>query len=63
MATREAEAEGEPEIVAKGVASFDLCADGSVVYSDGQAVFWIDAKGKREQIAAELGIAQVAVLE
>ena len=54
---------GEAEIVAKGVASFDLCRDGSVVYSDGRTVFWMDSKGKREPIVAESGIEQVAVLE
>ncbi len=51
--------------MAKKVACFDLCQDGSVVYSDGASIFWMDAKanGKTERVLSENGIQQVTVLE
>jgi hypothetical protein len=54
---------GAPEVVAKGVSEFDLCADGGVVYCDGRGVIWMDAKGKKERIVAEALVAQVVVVE
>jgi hypothetical protein len=53
---------GEPEVVAKSVAAFDLCPDGGVVFSDGGAVHWLDAEGKKHRIAEEKFVEQLAVL-
>ncbi len=52
----------DPEVVAKGVLAYDLAPDGSVVYSNGNAIFIRDAAGKTERIHVERLIEQVAVL-
>jgi hypothetical protein len=54
---------GDPEVLAKSVLSFDLAADGSVIYSNGSAIHRIaPAGGSRERIAVGSMIEQVAAL-
>ena len=54
---------GAPEVLAKSVLSFDLAADGSVIYSNGSAVHRIAPDGgSRERIAVGSMIEQVAAL-
>ncbi len=52
----------QPEVVAKGVLSFDLCADGSVVFSNGSAVFLLGKDGKAERVHKDEQIEQVVAL-
>jgi hypothetical protein len=37
--------QGDEAVLGTNVASFDICADGTVVYSNGQGVFFLDANG------------------
>ena len=56
--------EGEPpKVIAKGVLSFDLAPDGSVVYSNGNAIFVLYPNGDKERVHAEPLIEQVIVLD
>ena len=57
------EADGTQSVVARGVLSFDLCRDGSILYSNGSAVIRRDADGKLETIARHNCIEQVISLE
>jgi len=50
------------EVVAKGVLSFDLAADGALVYSNGSAIHRVAASGSSERVAVGKMIEQVAVL-
>jgi len=53
---------GKPEsaeVLAKGVLSFDLAADGSLLYSNGTAVFRLDPSGRAERLVKEPLIQQV----
>jgi inorganic pyrophosphatase/exopolyphosphatase len=52
----------DPETIAKGVLAYDLAPDGSVVYSNGTAIFIIDGNGKTERVHVERMIEQVTVL-
>ena len=54
---------GEETILAHGVISYDLCTDGSVVYTDGSAVYHLDPGGTRRQLCAEKMIEHVIVAE
>jgi hypothetical protein len=57
------ESGGSKDLVAKGVLSFDLAADGSVVYSNGSAVHRVPADGgRRERVLVGTMIEQVAWL-
>lgn len=51
---------GEPTVVARGVLSFDLAEDGSVVYSNGTGVFVRDPQGKETRVCIEKQVEQVA---
>lgn len=53
---------GEQTVLAKGVLAFDLAPAGSVVYSNGNAIFALDAQGRAERVVLESMIEQVAVL-
>ena len=37
--------QGDETVLGTNVASFDICADGSVIYSNGQGVFFLDPSG------------------
>jgi hypothetical protein len=43
-------AAGEERVLASNVLAFDLAADESVIFTNGTAVFWQQADGRREQI-------------
>lgn len=54
---------GKPaEVVAKGVLAFDLCPDGSPVYSNGSAIFHLPPGGKPERVHKDEQIDQVVAL-
>jgi len=55
--------DGTQEVVSKGVLSFDVYADGTVLYTNGTAIYRIDARGTREHLANDSLIEQVAALE
>jgi hypothetical protein len=50
---------GEPEVLERGVLSFDLCDDGAIVYTDGSRVFLRQPDGKKEKLADDKFISQV----
>jgi hypothetical protein len=55
---------GEPEeILAKGVLAYDIAGDGSIVYSNGNAIFVRHPDGRKERVLTERMIEQVVVLE
>ncbi len=42
--------QGDPEVLAEGILSYDLAADGTIVYTNGSAIYAIYPDGKRERI-------------
>ena len=48
-----------PQILAKGVLSFDLAGDGTLIYSNGSAVYSLDAAGHKERLHTGVHIDQV----
>jgi hypothetical protein len=54
---------GKPEVIAKGVLSFDVYDDGSILYSNGGGIYLVEANGARERLANDSMIEQVAALE
>jgi hypothetical protein len=54
--------QGTPEILAEGVLSFDLAADGTIVYTNGSAIYTISADGKRERLLVGNLIESVALV-
>ena len=55
-------ANGSEDVLAKGVVSFDVASDGSVVYSNGNGIFLMDRTGRSERIAKEAMVEQVIIL-
>lgn len=49
---------GDLQVIARGALSFDLCDDGSIVYTDGSHVFLLQADGKEELVSDQF-ISQV----
>jgi len=60
--TGEANASKE-EVVAKGVLSFDLYCDGSVLYSNGSGIYRAERNGAVERLAKDALIEQVVAIE
>jgi hypothetical protein len=54
---------GPEEVLAKGVLAYDLARDGSIVYSNGNAIFVRHPDGRKEHLLTEGMIEQVVVLE
>jgi hypothetical protein len=54
--------DGTDETLASHVVSFDLCPDGSVVYTNGAAVYHLDAAGERTEVCASRLIERVVRL-
>jgi hypothetical protein len=54
--------DGSETVMAKHVLSFDLCADGGIVHSNGSKVFHLTADGKTSEIGHGKMIERVAVL-
>ena len=54
---------GTEEVLAKGVLAYDLARDGSIVYSNGNALFVRHPDGRKERLLTEAMIEQVVVLE
>src|SRR6185503_5267171 len=55
-------ADGAVQVLASGVLSFDVADDGAVVYTNGSAVYLIDAAGMRTRLCVDAGIEQVVVV-
>jgi hypothetical protein len=51
------------EVLAKGVLSFDLCADSAVVYTNGTGIFVRKVDGGTEKLGEDKVIEQVRVVE
>lgn len=52
----------KPEVLASNVLSYDVSADGSVIYTNGSAVYHLDANGKKERLTKDRMIEQVVFL-
>jgi hypothetical protein len=57
-----ADAGRDPEVLAKGVLAFDLLKDGSVLYSNGSAIYHLAADGKKQRLAKDRHIRRVVAL-
>jgi hypothetical protein len=55
--------EDKEEVIAKGVLCYDLFEDGSVLYSNGGAIYRADHKGSVERLAKDALIEQVVAVE
>lgn len=55
-------ASGDVQVLAKGVLSFDLCADGSVVFTDGNRIFLLGPDGGKTELVQDRLISQVIAL-
>jgi hypothetical protein len=53
---------GGPEVVASGVACFDLCADGSVLYATGSEIRRVTPDGRTEKVCPAEAVETVVVL-
>jgi hypothetical protein len=53
---------GTEDTLAHGVLAYDLASDGSIVYSNGNAIFVRHPDGRKEQVLKERMIEQVTVL-
>jgi hypothetical protein len=53
---------GQKDVLAKGVLSFDLCGDGSIVYTNGTAIYHRESDGTCRKIHVDNGIEQVIVM-
>ncbi len=51
------------EVVAKGVLSFDVYSDGSLLYTNGSGVYRVDRSGARDALAKDALIEQVVAVE
>lgn len=49
--------------MAEGVLCYDLYQDGSILYSNGSAIYRIDQKGSVERLAKDALIEQVVAVE
>ncbi len=54
---------GEPRVLARSVLAFDLCADGSVLVSNGSAIDRIRPGGQSERVCRAWGIEHVIALD
>jgi hypothetical protein len=52
-------ANGKPEVLTGGVLAYDITANGSVVYTNGSAVFLVHPDGRKEHLLTEAMIEQV----
>ncbi len=52
----------EPEIIGHGVLAFDVGADGTIVYSNGSAIYGIRPGGVAERLVIDRAIEQVVIL-
>ncbi|HET6420455.1 MAG TPA: hypothetical protein VFG19_09885 [Geobacteraceae bacterium] len=50
---------GHREVLAKGVLSYDLCVDGSIVYTNGNAIYRREPEGNCRKLHVDDGIEQV----
>lgn len=55
-------ADGQETVMAKGVVSFDLHTDGSLIYTNGSAVYHLDAHGKSTRLLKNHLIEDVMLL-
>jgi len=53
---------GQKEVLAKGVLSYTLCSDGSIIYTNGNAIYRREADGKCVKLHVDDGIEQVIVI-
>jgi len=52
-------ASGEVQVVQRGVLSFDLCGDGSLLFTNGSGIFLLSPDGAKQTLAQDAFISQV----
>jgi hypothetical protein len=57
------EADGRPIVLARGVLTFDVASDGSVIYSNGTAIDRLTPEGSRERLFTVPQVEHLVVLE
>lgn len=55
--------QGEPELLAEGVLDYDLAADGTIVYTNGNAIYAIAPDGHRQRIMVGNWIESVTIID
>jgi hypothetical protein len=50
-----------PQILAKGVLSYDLAEDGTLIYSNGSAIYRLNSSGHKERLHTDAHIEQVVL--
>jgi hypothetical protein len=53
---------GEAEVLQRGVLSFDLCGDGTIVYTNGSSIALVNPDGEKEDLGKDQFISQVLVI-
>ncbi|MBD2329497.1 hypothetical protein H6G21_21865 [Alkalinema sp. FACHB-956] len=53
---------GNPEVIAEGVLAFDLAPDGTIVFTNGSAIYRIDPQGQRSRLLVANWIESVTAL-
>jgi hypothetical protein len=56
-------ADGKEAVVTKGVLSFDLYADGLVLYTNGSGIYRLDVQGNAERLVKDSLIEQIVAIE
>jgi hypothetical protein len=51
------------EVLARGVGSYDVTRDQSIVYTNGRAIYWLDARGERRELVSEQDITALVALD
>ncbi len=54
--------QGEPELLAEGVLAYDVAADGTVIYTNGSAIYGITPEGQRQRMLIGSWIESVTIL-
>jgi hypothetical protein len=54
--------QGDPQVLERGVLSFDICGDGSILYTDGNRIFFLRGGESKETLGKDEFISQVLAL-
>ena len=55
--------QGVPEVLAEGVLAYDLALDGTIIYTNGSAIYAIRSDGSRDRLCVGNWIESVSILE
>uniref|UniRef100_B8HW72 Uncharacterized protein n=1 Tax=Cyanothece sp. (strain PCC 7425 / ATCC 29141) TaxID=395961 RepID=B8HW72_CYAP4 len=55
--------QGEPQVLAEGVLSYDLASDGTIIYTNGSGIYTLSPKGERQRLWVSPMIETVMIVE